>query len=52
MCPAPNLTPFEANRFTAEPVAVEYRYGANIVNDDAPTEIDRTLAAYKRWKWP
>jgi hypothetical protein len=52
MNPVPTLAPFEANRIAVEPRAVEYGYSANIVSDDAPGEIDRTLAAYKRWRWP
>jgi hypothetical protein len=52
MNPAPSLQPFQVNTMAREPSAVNFNYTPHIVSDDAPTEIDALLAAYKRWKWP
>jgi hypothetical protein len=52
MNPAPQLQPFEINTINREPNVLNFNYTPHIVSDDAPAEIDQTLDAYKRWKWP
>jgi hypothetical protein len=52
MNPSPPLKPYEANALAAEPPAAEFSYRGHIISPDAPTEIDRTLEAYKKWQWP
>jgi hypothetical protein len=52
MHPAPQLRPFQVNAVNQEPSVLNFNYTPHIVSDDAPTEIDRTLDAYKKWKWP
>jgi hypothetical protein len=52
MSPSPALRPYEANALMAEPSATELSYGRHIISRGAPAEIDRTLEAYKKWKWP
>lgn len=52
MNPAPTLRPFEPNAIFQEPTALNFNYTPHIVSDDAPAEIDRTLDAYRQWKWP
>ena len=49
---APALRPFEVNTLTHEPSVLNFNYTPHIVSDDAPAEIDQTLDAYKRWRWP
>lgn len=51
MSPSPPLKPYEVNALTAESPAVEFSYRGHIISRDAPTEIDRTLEAYKKWLW-
>jgi hypothetical protein len=51
MDPAPTLRPFEVKTINQEPSVLNFNYTPHIVSDDAPTEIDRTLDAYKKWKW-
>jgi hypothetical protein len=52
MNPSPALRPYEANALMAQPSATELSYGRHIISRGAPAEIDRTLEAYKKWKWP
>jgi hypothetical protein len=48
----PALRSFEPNHIAIEPSPVEYSYSPHIVSPDAPAEIDRTLAEYRKWQWP
>ena len=52
MNPAPIVRPFEVNAIVREPAALNFNYSAHIISDDAPAEIDWTLDAYRKWKWP
>lgn len=50
MEPAPVLNPFEANTIVQEPPSVHYGYHQQIIDSQAPSEIDEVLKRFQQWK--
>lgn len=48
----PNVSPYAANTFAAEPPSRQLGYRAHIDDPAAPDEIANRFAAYATWNWP